>query len=111
MEDLAILSLELIHLILVSLRKLRQSICSCICFVLAVVDSKIVSGEFLGPADLSKAQTLYIHEAIKVVVVCEDKHLVFATFQIVTPCLKDFDDSQKLAVVGFILSLCRNHFS
>ena len=111
MKDLAILSSKLILLILASLRKPRQSICNCICFALAVVDLKMVSGELLGPADLSGAQTLRIHETTKVVVVCEDEHLVLATFQIVTPCLKGFDDSQKLAVVGLISSLCRNHFS
>ena len=53
----------------------------------------MVSGELLGPADLSGAQTLRIHEATKVVVVCEDEHLVLAIFQIVTPCLEGFDDS------------------
>ena len=93
MKDLAILSSELIFLILASLRKPRQSICSCICFALAVVDSKMVSGELLGPADLFGAQTLRIHEATKVVVVCEDEHLVLATFQIVTLYLEGFDDS------------------
>ena len=80
MKNLAILSLELILLILASLRKPRQSICSCICFTLAVVDLKMVSRELLGPVDLSRAQTLCIHEATKVVVVYEDKHLVLATF-------------------------------
>ena len=93
MKNSATLSLELILLILVSLRKLRQSICSCICFTLALINLKIVLGELLGPADLSRAQTLCIHEAIKVVVVCEDEHLVLATFKIMTPCLEGFDNS------------------
>ena len=93
MKDLAIFSSELIFFILTSLQKPWQSICSYICFALAVVDLKMVSGELLGPADLSGAQTFCIHEATKVVVVCEDKHLVLATFQIVTPCLEGFDDS------------------
>ena len=93
MKDLAILSSELILLILASLRKPQQSICSCICFALAVVNLKMVSGELLGLADLSGAQTLCIHEATKVVVVCKDKHLVFAIFQIVTPCFESFDNS------------------
>ena len=93
MKDLAIFSSELIFFILASLQKPRKSICSCICFALAVVNSKMVLGELLGLADLSGAQTLRIHEATKVVVVCEDEHLVFATFQIVTPCLEGFDDS------------------
>ena len=111
MKDLAILSSEFILLILAFLRKPRQSICSCICFALAIVDSKMVSGELLGPADLSGAQTLRIYEATKDVVVCKDEHLVLATLQIMTPCLEGFDDSQKLAVVGLISSPCRNHFS
>ena len=93
MKDSVIFSLELILLILASLRKPQQSICSCICFALAVVDSKMVSGELLGPADLSGAQTLRTYEATKVVVVCEDKYLVLATFQIVMPCLKGFENS------------------
>ena len=53
----------------------------------------MVSGKLLGPADLSKAQTLCIHEATKVVVVYEDEHFVLATFQIVMPCLEGFDNS------------------
>ena len=53
----------------------------------------MVSGELLGPADLSGAQTFRIHEATKVVVVCEDEQLVLVTFQIVTPYLEGFDDS------------------
>ena len=65
----------------------------------------------MGPADLSGAQTLHIHKATKVVVVCEDEHFVLAAFQIVTPCFEGFDNSQKLAVVGLVSSLCRNHFS
>ena len=71
----------------------------------------MVSGELLGPTDLSGAQTLCIHEARKVVMVCKDKYLVLATFQIVTPYLKGFANSQKLAFVGLISSLCKNHFS
>ena len=93
MKDLAILSSELIFLILVSLQKPQQSICSCICFALAVVNLKMVLRELLGPADLSGAQTLRINKATKVVVVCKDKYLVLATFQIVMPCLEGFDNS------------------
>ena len=93
MKNLAILSLELIFLILASLRKPRQSICSCICFVLTLVDLKMVSRELLGLADLSGAQSLCIHETTKVVLVCEDEYLVLTTFQLVMPCLQGFDNS------------------
>ena len=110
MKDLAILSLELILFIMTSLQKSRQSICSCIYFALAVVNSKIVLGKLLGLADLSRSQTLYIYEPTKAVVIYKDKHLVLATFQIVMPCLENFDNSYMLAVMGLISSLCRNHF-
>ena len=93
MKDLAILSLELIFLILVSLQKPQQSICSYICFTLAVVNLKMVSGKLFGPADLSGAQALRIYKAMKVVVVYEDEHFMLAAFQIVTPYFEGFDNS------------------
>ena len=40
----------------------------------------MVVRKFLSPADLSGAQTLYICELTKVVVVNKDKDLIFATF-------------------------------
>ena len=58
-----------------------------------VVDSKIVSRKLLGPTDLSRAQVFCIHEATKVVVVCEDKHFIFAAFQIVMLYFESFDNS------------------
>ena len=45
-----------------------------------VVNLKMVLEELLGPTDLSGAQALYIHEAIKVVMIYEDEHFVFAAF-------------------------------
>ena len=41
---------------------------------------KMVMKELLGPTDLSGAQVFCIHEAAEIVVVYEDKNLVFATF-------------------------------
>ena len=40
--------------------------------------------------------------------VYKDKNLMLEIFQIVTPCLKNLDNSQKLALIP---SLYRNHFS
>ena len=53
----------------------------------------MVLEELLGLVDLFGAQTLRIHEVTKVVMIYKDKNLVFATFQIVTPCFKSFDNS------------------
>ena len=70
----------------------------------------MVLRELLGSADLSRAQTLCIHETTEVIVVRKDKNLMLATFQIVMPCLESFDNGQKLAIVGLIPSLYKNHF-
>ena len=70
----------------------------------------MVSGELLGPADLSGAQTLRIHKTIEVIIVRKDKNLMLTAFQIVTLCLECFDDSQKLTVVDLVSSLGRNYF-
>ena len=110
MKDSAILSLEHLLLILASLWNPRQSICSRICLTLAIVDSEMVSRELLGPTDLSGAQALRIHETTEVIVVRKDKNLMFATFQVVTPRLEGFDDSQKLTVVGLVSCFRWNHF-
>ena len=110
MKDLAIFSLELILFILALLGKPQQSICSRICIALAIIDSKVITRELLGPTDLSGAQALCIHELTEVIMVRKDENLMLAAFQIVTPRLEGFDDGQKLAVVGFIACLCRNHF-
>ena len=70
----------------------------------------MVSGELLGPADLSRAQTLCIYETTEVIMVRKDENLMLAAFQIVTPRLEDFDNSQKLTVVGLVSCFCWNHF-
>ena len=71
----------------------------------------MVLKELLGPADLSGAQTLCIHETTEVIVVCKDENLMLTAFQIVTPRLEDFDNSQKLTIVGLVSSFRRNYFS
>ena len=70
----------------------------------------MVSRELLGPADLSGAQTLCIHEMTEVIMVRKDKNLMLVTFQIVTQRLEGLNNSQKLTVVSLIPSLGRNHF-
>ena len=70
---------------------------------MAIVDLEMVLGELLGPADLSGAQTLCIHETTEVIMVRKDENLMLAAFQIVTLRLKDFDNSQKFIVVCLVL--------
>ena len=53
----------------------------------------MVLKKLLDPEDLSGAQTYYIHEATKVIIVCENKHLILVTIQIMMPYLKSFDNN------------------
>ena len=40
----------------------------------------MVLKELLGPTDLFKAQALYIHEMMEVIVIRKDENFIFATF-------------------------------
>ncbi len=111
MKNLKVLIFESLFLSLAFLRKARQGISRSISLSLIVIDSKVVLREFLGPADLAGAQTLCIHELTEVVVVSEDKDLVFAAFQVVAPSLKGFNNSQEHLVMSFVPSLSENNFS
>ena len=92
MKNLAILSFELLFLILAFLEKPQQSIYSRICLTLAIVNLEMVLRELLGPADLSLAQALCIHGTTKVIVVHKDENLMLSAFQIVAPSLEYFND-------------------
>ena len=80
MEDSDILGVEDIFLLYTLLRVLRQGISSSVSFALTIIDLKVVTREFLGLTNLFGAQTLYVHESMKVVMVCKDEDFVFATF-------------------------------
>lgn len=60
--------------------------------------------------NLFKAEVLSIHNLFKVVMIDENRNFVFIAFQIVAPIFKDFKNSQKLLIVGFITSLSRDNF-
>ena len=93
MKDLAILSLELVFLILASLEIPWQSICSRICLTLVIVNSEMVLREFLGLADLPRAQALHIHKMTEVIVIRKDENLMLAAFQVVTPSFEYLNNS------------------
>ena len=80
MEDLDVLDAEGVFLFCTLLGVLRQGISNFVSLALTIIDSEVVTREFLGPTDLPEAQTLCVHESTKVVVVCKDEDLVFAIF-------------------------------
>ncbi len=93
MKNLGVFISESLFFGLAPLRKARQGISRSISYSLMVIDSEVVWRELLGPADLTGAQTLCIHESTEVVMVSEDEDLVFAGFQVVAPSLKGFNNS------------------
>lgn len=77
---MAILSLELIFFILTFIKKSQQNIYSYICFVLAIVDLKVILKKFLGLAIKPEARIFYIYKVTKIIVIYKDKHFVFIIF-------------------------------
>ena len=61
--------------------------------------------------DLFGAQTFCVYKLTKVVVVCKDENLMFATFEVMLSGLKHLNDGQKLTIVSLVPSLSRNHLS
>ena len=62
LKNSCIFSLKDFLLVFVLLRVAEQSISSFISRALAIIDTKIVLRWLLGPANLAKAEALYIHE-------------------------------------------------
>ena len=94
MKNLGVLSLKGLFLGLASLGEARQGISGGIGLSLAIVDSKMVPKEFLGPSDLLGTQALGIHESAEIVMVGEDENLVFAALQVLAPSLEGFNNGQ-----------------
>ncbi len=111
MENLEILISESFFLGLTLLKETRQGISRSINLSLTIIDLKVVSRELLGPVDLTRAQTFCIHESTEVVVVSEDKDLIFAAFQVMVSSLKSFKNRHKLLIICFVPSLSRDYLS
>ena len=59
---------------------LRQGIRSFIYLALAVIDLEIVTRKFLSLADLSRAQTLHLHELFEFVMFSKHKDFMLGAF-------------------------------
>ena len=79
-EEFECFQLKAFFLIQTFLREMRECICSPICFTLTIINLKMITRELLGLKDLTRAQTLCIHELSEVIIVSENKDFVFAVF-------------------------------
>ena len=109
-KNLSILILKYFFLGLTSMWEARQGISHNISFSLIIIDSKVVLREFLGPANLIRAQAFCIYELTGVVIVSKDKNFVFAAFQVVAPSFKGLNNGQELLILSFIPNLSGDLF-
>lgn len=64
-----------------------------ICIILIIIDLELIIKALLGLLNLTRAQVLYIHKLIKVIVIHKNKNLIFVAFQIVALSLKCHNNS------------------
>lgn len=100
-QYLDIFGLEICFCFCILLAVLRQSINSYICFFLLIINSKMIPRQLLSLTNLSSTR---IYEAMQIVVVCRNEHIMFAIFGIMLPCIKSFNNNQEFIVVSFLLS-------
>ena len=110
MRNLVILALEFLFLALTPLVKLRQSISNCVSIALAVIHSKMVLREFLGPCDLPRIYALGIHKSVEIIMIGKHKNFYYTTLQVVASSIKGFNYGQQFLIMGFAPSLYQNHF-
>ena len=92
LEDFDVLGMEGFFLFYTSLRVSRQGVSSSISLPLTIVDLDVVTREFLGSADLFKAQTLYIHELAEIVMVDKHKNFMLGAYKVVLSSLESFNN-------------------
>lgn len=74
-----------------------------------IINLEVISKKLLNLLNLIKAYLFCIHKLTQIVVVNEDKNLMLIAFQISTSSFKGFNNSQKLTIISFLSSLCKNH--
>ena len=80
MQNFDVLGAEGLFLFNTLLRVSRQGISSSVGLVLTIVNLEVVAREFLGPADLSEAQTLNFHKPMEIIMVGKYKYLMLRFF-------------------------------
>ena len=66
--------------ILISLKTIRQCICSPICLTLTIINLKMIAKKLLCLLNLIKTYAFYVHEVAKVVVISKNKDFVLEIF-------------------------------
>ena len=70
----------------------------------------MIPGKFLCSADLLAAQAFSIYKPAEIVMIGKYKNFEFAALQVVASGFKGLHYGQQFLIIGFVPSLCRNHF-
>lgn len=70
----------------------------------------MVLGKFLSPPDLTKTKLFYIYELTQIIIVSKDQKLIFTTFQVLLPNLKNLNNDQQLFIIRFVASFSEDCF-
>ena len=92
MQNLDVLCSEGLFFLSTPLRVSRQGIGSSVSLALTIIDSEVVTREFLSPANLPGAQTLCVYELSEVVMVGKHKDFMLRALEIVPPGLESLND-------------------
>lgn len=93
MQDLSVFCLKAGFFFDISLRVLRESINSPISFVLVIINLRMIPQQLLSPLDLSRTQVFDVYKMVEIVIICENKNLISAIFQLMSPDLEDPNNS------------------
>ena len=80
MQDLSIYGLKSFFYLSTLLEILWQDINSFISFAISIINPKVIPWLFLSLMDMLKAQTLYIHIILDIIIVCKYEEFMFAVF-------------------------------
>lgn len=65
--------------------------------------------KFLSLLNLAEIQILCIYKLVEIIIISEDKNLIFVVFQVIILSLEIINNSQKLLIISLILSFYRNY--
>lgn len=78
MENFGIYDLKIFFFSIITMEKMSQNINSYIGFTLTIIDSKIITRKFLGPANQPSTQAFNIYKFVKIIIM--NKYNKFAVF-------------------------------
>ncbi len=107
-EEFKIFSSETLFFGLAFLWKAKQGVSSSISFFLTIIGSELVSKKLFGKTDLMGAQSFCIYELAEIIMVDQQKNLVFTAFQVMAPSFESLKNGEKFLMLRLVARLYRN---